>query len=57
MGDQDQRRASAGIEGKEVLDDQLAGLSIEIASRFVSKENFWTIDERAGERDALLFTA
>src|SRR5271170_2533657 len=51
------RRAAAGLELEQKLDDRLPGGFIEIAGRLVGDEDGRTGRKRAGEGDALLFAA
>src|SRR4030095_14839019 len=50
----DERHAAVAHEGEEQFDDSLAGFGIEVARRFIGEDDAGIIDDRAGERDALL---
>ena len=57
MRDQDERRSSIVVEGEEELSELFAGVFIQVAGRFVSKQNAWLMNEGAREGDSLLLTA
>jgi hypothetical protein len=45
-----------GIQFTEQAHDFLAGMAIEITRRLISKDQPWPVDQRPGNRDALLLT-
>ena len=55
--DEDKRSSSIAIQFEHDLYDRAARLGIEIAGRLIGEKNLGTVDERAGQRDALLFPA
>ena len=55
--DEHERGAGAGVQPEQTVNDQLAGLSIEVPGRLVGEQDFWLVDERARQGDALLFAA
>src|SRR5689334_3758943 len=57
MRDEHERGAGLAGEFEEHLDDRLARFRVEVAGRFIGKKDLWTMNEGAGERDALLFAA
>ncbi len=57
MGHGDQCDTKLIDEAAHDRDDALAGLTVELASRFVSQKQGGLRGEGARERDALLFTA
>ncbi len=57
MGDKHERCTGVAIEGKKELYDLLTGFFVEVASRFVSKQNLRLMNEGARDGDALLLSA
>ena len=57
MRHEHKRGARAAIQLHHDVDDPAARLGIEIAGRLVGEQDLRPIDERARERDALLFAA
>jgi len=55
--DEDKRGPSTAIQFEHDLYDHAASLGVEIAGWLIGEKNLGTVDERAGERDALLFPA
>ena len=53
VGDQQHRRAARLPEAKDFVLHAHASESVESAERFIKEQNFWMIDQRAGESDAL----
>ena len=54
---QHQRQADSVDQCAQQLHDSLAGLAVEVAGRLIGKQERRRADERAGNRDALLFAA
>src|SRR5690606_22265636 len=55
--DEHERRAALAVQLLEQLDDRFAGRRVEVARRLVGEQDSRLVDERAGERDALLLAA
>ena len=55
--DEDKRRSNTAIQFEHDLYDCAARLGIEIAGWLIGEKNLGTVDEGAGQRDALLFPA
>ena len=45
------------LEGAEQVDDFIPVLGIEVAGWFISQDQFWSIDQSAGQGDSLLFSS
>ena len=54
MSDENHRRARFPVQGKQQVNDLLAGLDIEIARRLVGQQQARRVHERTGDGDALL---
>src|SRR5258706_1148172 len=57
MGNKKKRRSRAGVHDEEKIGNFSSRDGIEVAGRFIGKEDAWRRDDRAGERHALLFSA
>src|SRR5262249_12296117 len=57
MGDEDDRHPLLGGELAEKLDDLAAGMFVEGGGWLVSEDDFWSVSEAAGDRDALFLSA
>jgi acyl-CoA thioesterase-1 len=57
VGDHDDGHTELRLEFAEEIEDGFAGGRVEIAGGLVGKKNFGTIDEGAGDGDALLLAA
>ncbi len=57
MGDQHQGRAACSMQRKDKIDHLGAGMTIEIAGRFVCEQNLRPRGERPRQRHALLLSA
>src|SRR5688500_10080615 len=55
--DEHERSAGRGVQVEKQIDDRVAGFVIEIAGGLIGEENFWAVQKRAGQPDALLFPA
>ena len=57
MSDHDERVALLGTDALQDVDDALRGFDVEIARRFISKDDVGIVDEGTRDGDTLLFTA
>ena len=57
MRDQDQGRAAVGHDAEEEIHDLDARTFVEITGRFVGQDDRRTVDQGAGDGDALAFAA
>ena len=57
VGDQDDRDAALAVEPLQDLHDLDAGAAVEVAGGLVGEEQLGVVDQRAGDRDALLLAA
>jgi hypothetical protein len=56
VGHDDEGQTAVAVQAPDEAEDVRCPGTIEVAGRFVADDELGSIDERAGDRDALLFT-
>ena len=57
MGDQQQGAADAVTQVEQQIDDALAAFRVEVAGRFIGKQDLWVTGKGPRQGDALLLAA